>query len=487
MEIAKEEMLSSRSEHVEKTDPLVGAVLVSSDSKLLASTHRASLRKGDHAEYTLIERLLGDKSLEGSTLFVTLEPCIVRQPPKTPCAKLIVSARIARVVVGMPDPNPEITGKGIYFLQAHGVEVDFFDLDLIDQIREANIEFIKEQESLSAIPKEQLQEFEGPSAEETKPVIRGTVEDFSVEAIKMYLEFRGESLDIPSSELWQYFLKNDFLTFKEGTGTYFPTVAGILLLGSHPETFLPQSTIMIEARVGGNVVSDNITGPLVLIEDKIKSFFKRNVRFFTEIQAFRRQTAPEYPEEAFREAVMNAIAHRDYKAGAHVIVQILEDRILIKSPGLLLEPLTLTRIRQLNAPPFSRNPRIAQTLNFIELIEEKGSGLQRMNSFLINSGLNPPIFQFDSGYFVVMFLGKEYKKGTIKIAPDILLKLDKRQRKLIDYIIQNGSITSAECAKKFSIDQSTARRHLSNLEKMGLVEKRGKSTATRYVLFGAEH
>ena len=57
----------------------------------------------------------------------------------------------------------------------------------------------------------------------------------------------------------------------------------------------------------------------------------------------------------------------------------------------------------------------------------------------------------------------------------------------MEYIIQNGSITSAECAKKFSIDQSTARRHLSNLEKMGLVEKWGKSTATRYVLFGAEH
>ena len=229
METAYEEMLSSRSEHVEKTDPLVGAVLVSSAGKLLASTHRASLREGDHAEYTLIERLLGDKSLEGSTLYVTLEPCIVRQPPKTPCARRIVSARIARVVVGMPDPNPEITGKGIYFLQANGVEVDFFDLDLIDQIREANTDFIMEQESLSAIPKEQLQEFKGPSAEETKPVIRSTVEDFSVEAIKMYLEFRAESFDIPSPELWQYFLKNDFLTFKEGTDTHFPTVAGILL------------------------------------------------------------------------------------------------------------------------------------------------------------------------------------------------------------------------------------------------------------------
>src|ERR1022692_3222169 len=87
MEQAVQEMLKSRSEHTGKHDPLVGAVLIGSNGKLLGATHRGDLRVGDHAEFTLIERYLQNKNLEGSTLYVTLEPCTRRNPPKKPCAE----------------------------------------------------------------------------------------------------------------------------------------------------------------------------------------------------------------------------------------------------------------------------------------------------------------------------------------------------------------------------------------------------------------
>src|SRR6266567_3342925 len=121
MELAMEEMRQSRSEHAHKHDPLVGAVLVGSNGQVLGTAHRGKLRDGEHAEFTLIERLLGDKNLDGSTLYVTLEPCTVRQPPKTPCAKRVVSARIRRIFIGMLDPNPAIQGHGVTHLQKHGV------------------------------------------------------------------------------------------------------------------------------------------------------------------------------------------------------------------------------------------------------------------------------------------------------------------------------------------------------------------------------
>jgi ATP-dependent DNA helicase RecG len=101
MEIAIEEMKKSKSEHTSKSDPLVGAVLVSAEGVELGRACRGGLREGNHAEYTLIERLLGDKCLDESTLYVTLEPCTIRTAPKKPCAEWVTSARIGRVFIGM--------------------------------------------------------------------------------------------------------------------------------------------------------------------------------------------------------------------------------------------------------------------------------------------------------------------------------------------------------------------------------------------------
>jgi pyrimidine deaminase RibD-like protein len=133
MQMAVEEMLNSRSEHKDKSDPLVGAVLVSSGGDVLGTAHRGALRVGDHAEYTLIERVLQDTNLEGSSLFVTLEPCVTRGALKTPCAERIIQARIGKVIIGMPDPNPQITGHGIRCLQENGVVLNFFDFDFFQQ------------------------------------------------------------------------------------------------------------------------------------------------------------------------------------------------------------------------------------------------------------------------------------------------------------------------------------------------------------------
>src|SRR5438067_1191783 len=101
MEVAVAEMRKSRSEHQHKHDPLVGAVLVSPNGEVLGAAHRGALRVGDHAEFTLLERELGNKNVEGATLYVTLEPCTVREAPKIPCTNRIVAARIKRVFIGM--------------------------------------------------------------------------------------------------------------------------------------------------------------------------------------------------------------------------------------------------------------------------------------------------------------------------------------------------------------------------------------------------
>jgi pyrimidine deaminase RibD-like protein len=90
------------------------------DGVILATAFRGEVAEGEHAEYTLLERKLGSESLRGATVYTVMEPCTVRQHPKVTCATRLVERRVARVVVGMLDPNPVVTGRGQMALTLSG-------------------------------------------------------------------------------------------------------------------------------------------------------------------------------------------------------------------------------------------------------------------------------------------------------------------------------------------------------------------------------
>ena len=391
MEIAFQEMLNSRSEHKNKIDPMVGAVIIDKNGIELGKTYRGGVRNGNHAEYTLIERILPAQNLEGSTLYVTLEPCTKRNPPKTPCVKWIVRARVKRVVIGITDPNPDISGRGIRFLQNHGIQVDLFDIDLVTKIRAFNHDFIEYYENEDHSQTDDL-DFQGPSETENKPVMNANLNDLNKEAIKKYIAKRNLIFDIPSNELWNFMYKNGFFFKDKKSGSYISNIACILLFGKNPTNFLPQANISLEAEIGSKRVAENINGPLIDIKERIEVFLEKNMRSFTEIRKFERIKVFEYPLEALREAIFNAVVHRDYSGGRKVHVKLLKNKILVQSPGIPIKPLTLKRMREFNAPPFSRNPRISITFNQMKWIEEEGTGLLNMKKLMEEASLRPPFF-----------------------------------------------------------------------------------------------
>lgn len=122
--------------------PRVGAVVVR-NGEVLASAHRGELAAGDHAEYTLLESKLRSEILAGATVYTTLEPCTKRNAPKLACAERIIDRKIARVVIGMLDPNPDISGKGQRRLREASIATDLFPAHLMAQVEEQNREFIK--------------------------------------------------------------------------------------------------------------------------------------------------------------------------------------------------------------------------------------------------------------------------------------------------------------------------------------------------------
>ena len=130
-----------------RAHPKVGVVIVK-DGRVLAKAHRGEFSK-EHAEFIALERKLADISIAGATVYATLEPCTTRTHPKIPCAERLVERKVARVFIGMLDPNPDIRGRGQMILSDANIETQLFRQELMSQIIELNRDFIREQKQKS--------------------------------------------------------------------------------------------------------------------------------------------------------------------------------------------------------------------------------------------------------------------------------------------------------------------------------------------------
>lgn len=121
--------------------PMVG-VVVAKDGTILATAFRGELQS-THAEQFALEGKLKSETLAGATVYTTLEPCTTRRHPKIPCVRRLIERRIARVVIGMRDPDPAIVGRGHRLLQEADITTDFFPDELKAEIEELNRDYIR--------------------------------------------------------------------------------------------------------------------------------------------------------------------------------------------------------------------------------------------------------------------------------------------------------------------------------------------------------
>ena len=302
--------------------------------------------------------------------------------------------------------------------------------------------------------------------------------------VKDFLENRAIKLrvGVPKISIRDFLVKT-LKVVKEEDGKLKPTNACLLFFGKNPTEYIPQNEIRI-ARFRGItrtefIDSKEIKEPVYKMLDEVELFFKRNTRLASKIVEFKRVDIPEYPYEAIREAVINAIAHRDYSyRWAPIMFSIFDDRMEVSSPGSLLPGLN---IKSLEGHHATRNKIICDIFHETKDMEKFGTGIGKMKRLMKEHGLSKPEFKEEGDFFVVKFYGPGDK--ILDLVPSIPkerqvdlreLGLNERQIEALRLMVNEGKImTNRQYRKIFKITDRTTLRDLDFLLKKGLVKKEG--------------
>lgn len=301
--------------------------------------------------------------------------------------------------------------------------------------------------------------------------------------LRMRVNRRGSGLDEESDT--DILLRRGCLQIVDGEIT--PTYAGLLLFGRCPQQWLPNASILA-ARFSGPSFTDrfikmDITGSLVQQLRQVEDFVRENVRNVVRMSGFTHQELPEYPFEAVRELLVNAVAHRDYNLqGDNIHLNLFSDRLEVQSPGMLPGPVNLENLLQAR---FSRNAVIVQILSDLGFVERLGYGLDRVVAVMRQAGRRPPKFEEVAGCFKVTLYGEEEKKPELLVDLSAYRKMDlnSRQQSAILFLAENGRINNRIyqdlCPE---VHPETLRRDLADMVRRGLIIKVGDKRATYYIL-----
>jgi len=309
-----------------------------------------------------------------------------------------------------------------------------------------------------------------------------TLSDLPQERIRWFLEAakRERNYPLPVKTIREKALVHLNL-LENGT----PTHAAVLLFGKEPQRFLPTSEIKCMhfhgIKVRKPIPSYQIyKGTVFELVDQAVDFVlsKINRHIGTREYSVQAPATYELPKEAVTEAVVNAVAHRDYTSNASVQVMLFSDRLEVWNPGELPPSLTPMRLREPHAS-IPRNPLIAEPLYLVRYIEKAGSGTLDMIERCGDAGLAPPDFEERAGQFVAT-LWRDWLTDEVMAR----LGLRNRQMKAVTFIKTNGRITNAEYQSLTDVSRQTATRDLDELVRKSVVSRRGAKRGVYYVLKG---
>lgn len=318
------------------------------------------------------------------------------------------------------------------------------------------------------------------------------VGDFNRELLEGWLaRVRMTTLGRGASMTDEELLANRRVISADRDGVLRPTIAGMLALGDCPQKYLPRMNIVFTVypstakgelgSVGERFVdSVDIDGPIPMMVVEAVRAVSRNMKHGAVVEGVLRDDVPDYPLPALREAIANALMHRDYSPdaqGTPVMIDMYPDRLEISNPGGLFGALTVDKLGQRGATA-SRNQFLARILEDVpytdfdgrsgRVVENRGSGFPTISRELAEALLPDPVLKSSLDEFCIRLRhrrmtvqeGSEYSKENVRAA-------------VVKYLTERESASTAELARASGMSAKTIRGYLSRLMQDGLVEAIG--------------
>ena len=265
--------------------------------------------------------------------------------------------------------------------------------------------------------------------------------------------------------------------------------AALVLFASEPREHQRGAAVQLVRREGigpgpgPSSAREECAGPLADTVDCCLRFVAAHTRRFEIVAGSRREALPEYPEPVLREAIVNALAHRDYGlVGATVDITVWDDRIEVRSPGPLPGHITLENMR---AEHYSRNPRIMRVMKIMGLVEESGEGIDRMYREMEARLMEPPVFEATASSVTVVLRNRmlvdvedqswlnQLDRGDVTAA----------ERRALVAARRAGAVAPRDL--RAMLPEADVDALLSRMVARGLLSRVGRRGGTRHVLSDA--
>ena len=467
----------------------------------------------------MAERLCGMANAQGGFIIIGIEDTnlrIVGIPEKRMALTIDVILRASRQiqpVLLLNPPEPEtyiLDGKQLVVAYVPPNNGPLYQVSGVCWIRRGTYTL-----PLSVPEMLELANDRGLIRWELQPARKASMKDIDLKRVEDYLSHRSsrsrQNGRFESAE--EVLLGMDCATITN-KDEMIPTNAGILFFGNDPQQHIPQSEVVCvlygdELGIGGYIDRKIITGTLQELIDETEIFLKKHIAVGAKIEGWKRIDFPEYPIEALREAIVNAIVHRDYtRIGESIRVFYYSDRIEVHNPGLLLPGITVEQLEKGEAPSRLRNQVLANLLRDIPgYMERIGSGIKLMIRETRRLGLPPPQFRemsevvvtirkaSDSSIFQSGDAHSKEREAQPMLFNDLSthnniitpnrdeIRVEEHRKKLaMRYIQEHGFITNREYRELTGVSENTALRDLEELVTRGVLQKIGKTRGRQYKL-----
>jgi len=256
--------------------------------------------------------------------------------------------------------------------------------------------------------------------------------------------------------------------------------AAILLFHPKPEKYVTGAFIKIgffETNIDLRF-QDEVHGNLFeQIEKTMELLFTKYIKAIISYEDIYRVETYEYPREAVREALLNAVSHKDYASGYPIQISVYNDKIMIWNEGSLPDNWTVERLLSKH-PSKPYNPDIANAFFRSGYVEAWGRGIEKISNQCVSAGLPTPIFNVEGNDFWLIFRKDKYNEQSLRE-----LGLNERQIKAVMYVKEKGKITNREYLEiNEGVTDRTVLRDLELLIKSAIFQRIGDKKATFYEL-----